>query len=104
MFKKKPKEVLSIKGQLTKIEIGKIVRLIFKDPRKSGFIDPTGSFGLRFDADDLETRQITGAILLKKNLNGLIIVEIGCFKMFNGQRRERVYTLMAEEIETIEVV
>lgn len=104
MFKKKPKKIVSIKEQLSKADIGNTVRLKFRDPKKAGFIDPTGSLSLRFDADDLETRQITGTILLKKNLDGLIIIEIGCFKMSNGQRRERVYTLMAEEIETIEVV
>lgn len=104
MFKKKPKKVSSIKEQLFKADIGNTVRLKFKDPKKAGFIDPTGSLSLRFDADDLETRQITGTILLKKSLNGLILIEVGCFKVRNGQRRERVYTLLAEEIETIEVI
>lgn len=104
IFKKKPKKSVSIKEQLSKADIGNMVRLKFKDPKKAGFIDPSGSMSLRFDADDLETRQITGTVLLKKNLNGLVIIEVGCFKMTSGQRRERVYTLMAEEIETIEVV
>jgi len=104
IFGKKPKKVSSIKEQLSKTQIGSTVRLKFRDPRKTGLIDPSNSLSLRYDDDDLESRQIIGTILVMRNLNGLIFIEIGCFKMRNGQRRERVYTLMAEEIETIDVV
>lgn len=95
---------MSIKEQLAKADIGNTVKLKFKDPKKSGFVDPSGLMSLRFDADDLETRQLIGTVLVKKNLNGLVLIEVGCFKVRNGERRERVYTLLAEEIETIEVV
>ena len=103
IFSKKKPEI-SLKEQLSKAVVGSMVRLRFRDPKKTGFIDPSGSMSLRFDEDDLETRQITGTVLLKKNLNGLMIIEVGCFKVFNGQRRERVYTLLAEEIENFDVV
>lgn len=103
-FKRKPAKTISVREQLSSLQIGSTARLKFRDPKKSGFIDPSGSMSLRFDEDDLVSRQLVGTVLLKKNLNGLLLLEIGCFKVRNGERRERVYTLLAEEIETIEVV
>jgi len=84
--------------------IGIVLKLKFKDPRKLGFIDPSGSLTRRYDPEDLEKRILIGTLLTKRVANGIFFLEIGCFKMRNGMRVERTYTLMLEEIEHVEEV
>ena len=86
------------------VPIGIVLKLKFKDPRKNGYIDPSGSLTRRYDPEDLEKRILIGTLLTKRVVNGILFLEIGCFKMRNGMRVERTYTLMVEEIEHIEEV
>ena len=84
--------------------IGITLKIKFKDPRKLGFIDPSGSLTRRYDPEDLEKRILIGTLLTKRVVNEILFLEIGCFKMRNGMRVERTYTIMLEEIEHIEEV
>ena len=104
LFKKKVKKPLGIVEQINNILIGQTIKLKFRDPNMLGLTSYNSSLSLRYDDDDLDTRLVVGTLLLKKNLNGLTLIEVGCFKMRNGQRRERVYTFLAEEIETIDIL
>ena len=84
--------------------IGITLKIKFKDPRKIGVIDPSSTLTRRYDSEDLEKRTLIGTLLTKRVVNGILFLEIGCFKMRNGMRVERTYTLMVEEIEHVEEV
>jgi len=99
--KEKEKTVLDI---VQDAPIGITLKVKFKDPRKLGLIDPSGGLTRRYDNEDLDKRILIGTLLIKKNINGMLFLEIGCFKMRNGMRVERTYTLMVEEIEHIEEI
>lgn len=94
----------SIEKTISDIEIGQSLKLKFKDPRKLGLIDPSGALTRRYDPEDLDNRILIGTLLTKRSINGILFIEIGCFKMRNGMRVERTYTLMVEEIEHIEEI
>ncbi len=104
IFSKSKSESKSIEDIVKEAPIGITLKLKFKDPRKLGLIDPSGSLTKRYDPEDLEKRTIIGTLLTKKVLNGILFLELGCFKMRNGMRVERTYTLMLEEIEHVEEV
>lgn len=99
--KEKEKPILDI---IQEAPIGITLKLKFKDPRKLGLIDPSGSLTRRYDNEDLDKRILIGTLLTKKYINGMLFLEIGCFKMRNGMRVERTYTLMVEEIEHVEEI
>lgn len=104
LFSRKKKQEKSVFDIVQSISIGSSVKLKFKDPRNLGLIDPSNSLTLRYDPEDLIKKIIIGTLLTKKNINGMLFLEFGCFKMRNGMRVERTYTLMLEEIEHIEEV
>lgn len=104
IFSRKKGEEKSVYDLIQEAPIGITLKLKFKDPRKNGFIDPSGSLTRRYDPEDLEKRILIGTLLTKRVANGIIFLEIGCFKMRNEMRVERTYTLMLEEIEHIEEV
>jgi hypothetical protein len=99
--KEKEKTILEI---VQDAPIGITLKLKFKDPRKLGLIDPSGALTKRYDPEDLDKRVLIGTLLTKRVANGIFFIEIGCFKMRNGMRVERTYTLMVEEIEQVEEV
>jgi hypothetical protein len=104
IFSKKRGEEKSAYDLIQEAPIGITLKLKFKDPRKNGLIDPSGSLTKRYDPEDLEKRTLIGTLLTKRVVNGIFFLEIGCFKMRNGMRVERTYTLMVEEIEHVEEV
>lgn len=104
LFSRKKEKEKTIIELVQEAPIGITLKLKFKDPRKLGFIDPSGSLTRRYDPEDLEKRILIGTLLTKRVVNGILFLEIGCFKMRNGMRVERTYTLMVEEIEHIEEV
>lgn len=104
IFSRKKEKEKTIIEMVQEAPIGITLKLKFKDPRKLGFIDPSGSLTRRYDPEDLEKRILIGTLLTKRVVNGILFLEIGCFKMRNGMRVERTYTLMVEEIEHIEEV
>ncbi len=99
--KEKEKTILEI---VQDAPIGITLKLKFKDPRKLGLIDPSGALTKRYDPEDMDKRVLIGTLLTKRAVNGIFFIEIGCFKMRNGMRVERTYTLMVEEIEQVEEV
>jgi len=99
--KEKEKNILEI---VQDAPIGITLKLKFKDPRKLGLIDPSSALTKRYDLEDLDKRVLIGTLLTKRVANGIFFIEIGCFKMRNGMRVERIYTLMVEEIEQVEEV
>lgn len=100
---KKP-ESKSAEQIVVEAPIGIYLKVKFKDPRKLGLIDPSGKLTRRYDPEDLEKRILIGTLLTKRVANGILFLEIGCFKMRNGMRVERTYTLMLEEIEHVEEI
>lgn len=104
LFSRKKEKEKTIIELVQDAPIGITLKLKFKDPRKLGLIDPSGSLTRRYDPEDLEKRILIGTLLTKRVVNGILFLEIGCFKMRNGMRVERTYTLMVEEIEHIEEV
>lgn len=104
LFSRKKEKEKTIIELVQDAPIGITLKLKFKDPRKLGLIDPSGKLTKRYDPEDLEKRILIGTLLTKRVVNGILFLEIGCFKMRNGMRVERTYTLMVEEIEHIEEV
>ena len=104
IFSRKKGEEKSVYDLIQEAPIGITLKLKFKDPRKNGFIDPSGSLTRRYDPEDLEKRILIGTLLTKRVVNGILFLEIGCFKIRNGMRVERTYTLMLEEIEHVEII
>lgn len=104
LFSRKKKQQKPIFDILQEMPIGTSIKLKFKDPRNLGLIDPSGALNRRYDPEDLEKRIIVGTLLTKKIMNGIFFLEVGCFKMRNGMRVERTYTLLLEEIEKIDIV
>jgi hypothetical protein len=104
IFGKSKSEPKSLEDIVNEAPIGITVKLTFKDPRKVGLIYPPGEITRRYDPEDLEKRIIIGTLLTKRFVNGILFLEIGCFKMRNGMRIERTYTLMFEEIEKVELL
>jgi hypothetical protein len=104
LFFKEKKKTITISEKLNNISIGQVLRIKFKDPRKLGLIDPSSSLTKRYDLEDLEKRVLIGTLLTKRVVNEIFFLELGCFKMRNGMRVERTYTLMLEEIEHVEEV
>lgn len=104
LFSRKKKQEKSTFDIYQETLVGSSIRLIFKDPRKLGLIDPSGALSRRYDPEDLDKRIIIGTLLTKKNINGIFFVEIGCFKMRNGMRIERTYTFLLEEVEKLEII
>lgn len=96
--KKKQQYFVDIK----EIDLGTNVRIYFKDPRKIGIIN--NDVILRYDPDDIEKKYITGTLTNRKHIRDMIFIEVGTFKFFNGQRKERLYTLMNDEIEKVEIL
>lgn len=104
LFSRKKEKEKTIIEIVQEAPIGITLKLKFKDPRKIGLIDPSGSLTRRYDPEDLEKRTLIGTLLTKRVVNGILFLEIGCFKMRNRMRVERTYTLMVEEIEHIQEV
>lgn len=100
----KKSESKSVEQIVVEAPIGISVKINFKDPRKLGLVDPSGSLTRRYDPEDLEKRLLIGTLLTKRVANGILFLEIGCFKMRNAVRVERTYTLMLEEIEKIDIL
>lgn len=98
IFFREKKPVIDVKN----IELGTHVRIHFKDPRYIGLIN--ADMTMRYDPDDIQKKYITGTLTSRKNVRDIIFIEVGAFKYSNGQRRERIYTLMNDEIEKIEVI
>jgi len=92
------------KKGLKDLSVGDYISLRFKDPRKLGLIDPSNSLTKRYDPEDLETRLLIGVISRIFQSSGLTFFELGVIKMVNGQRKERIYTLMEDDIEEIKVL
>ena len=104
IFSRKKQQEKSILDIVQDAPIGITLKLKFKDPRKLGLIDPSGALTRRYDNEDLDKRILIGTLLTKKYINGMLFIELGCFKMRNGMRVERSYTLMLEEIEHVEEI
>jgi len=104
LFSRKKEKETPIAEIVQNAPIGITLKIKFKDPRKLGLIDPSGSLTRRYDPEDMEKRILIGTLLTKRIVNGIFFLEIGCFKMRNGMRVERTYTLMLEEIEQIEEI
>ena len=104
IFSRKKEPEKTVSDIVHEAPIGLTLKLKFKDPRKLGLIDPSGALTKRYDPEDLEKRIIIGTLLTKRVVNGILFLELGCFKMRNGMRVERAYTLMLEEIEHVEEV
>ena len=104
IFSRKKEPEKTVTDIVHEAPIGITLKLKFKDPRKLGLIDPSGALTRRYDPEDLEKRIIIGTLLTKRVVNGILFLELGCFKMRNGMRVERTYTLMLEEIEHVEEV
>lgn len=104
ILSKSKSEFKSIEDIINDAPIGITLKIKFKDPRKMGLIDPSAALTKRYDPEDLERRVLIGTLLTKKVFNSILFLEIGCFKMRNGMRVERTYTLMLEEIEHVEEV
>lgn len=104
IFGKSENESRSITDIISAAPIGVTIKLKFKDPRKLGLVDPSNSLTKRYDLEDLEKRILIGTLLTKRVVNEIFFLELGCFKMRNGMRVERIYTLMLEEIEHVEEV
>ncbi len=100
VFKKKKKEEKHI--DIRNIELGTHLRLYIKDPRTIGIIN--ADMSLRYDPDDIQKKQITGTLTNRKNVRDIIFLELGTYKFINGERRERLYTLMSEEIDKVEIL
>lgn len=100
IFKKQKKQEQQI--DVKDIELGTHLRLYFKDPRSIGIIN--SDMTLRYDPDDIQKKFITGALTNRKNVRDIIFLELATYKYLNGERRERVYTLLNEEIEKIEIL
>ncbi|NBP56189.1 hypothetical protein EBU71_06590 [bacterium] len=101
---RKKSDSKSIEQTISDMSIGQSLKLKFKDPRRLGLIDPSGTLTRRYDPEDLINRVLIGTLLTKKVVNNIVFIEIGCFKMRNGMRVERTYTLMLEEIEHLEEI
>ena len=86
------------------IPLGSYVSLTFIHPSKLGVIDPSGIITKRYDPEDLETCKLTGALTNRFPVENFVFVELSSFKMKNGSKRERIYTLMLDEIAEIKVV
>lgn len=84
------------------IELGTHVRFYIRDPKIFGIINANMSY--RYDPDDLEKKYITGTLTNRICVRDLTFLEVGTYKHVAGERRERVYTLLAEEIEKIEIL
>lgn len=104
IFSRKKEKQKSINDIVQQYCIGTTLKIKFIDPRKLGLIDPSGGLTRRYDPEDLDKRIIIGTLLTKRSANGILFLEIGCFKMRNGMRVERTYTLMVEEIEHVEEI
>lgn len=92
------------KRDLNSLQVGDFVDLIFRDPRKMGLVDPSNQLTKRYDPEDLGTRVLVGTITNLFVQNGMRFFELGTVKVVQGQRRERVYTLMEDDIEQIKVL
>jgi hypothetical protein len=101
---KKKQDTSSIEDTFKTISPGTVIKLKFKDPKKLGLYMPSGDITRRYDPEDLYKRILIGTLLTKRVVNGILFLELGCFKMRNGMRVERTYTLMVEEIEHVEEV
>jgi len=101
---KKKQNTVSVEDSFKAISPGTFIKLKFKDPRKLGLYMPSGEITRRYDPEDLDKKILIGTLLTKRNVNEIIFLEIGCFKMRNGMRVERTYTLMLEEIEHVEEI
>lgn len=97
VFKKKTKVV-----DLKDIELGSHVRFYIRDPKAFGIVNVNQSY--RYDPDDLEKKYITGTLTNRICVRDLMFLEVGTYKHISGERRERVYTVLSEEIEKIEIL
>ena len=104
LFNKEKEKIKSNFDLIKEIPIGIVIKINFKDPRTIGIIDPSSKLTRRYDEEDLKNRILIGTVLTKKLMNDMLFIELGCFKIRNGMRVERTYTLMVEEIEHIEII
>lgn len=89
---------------LAKAQPGFIVKIKFVHPRNFGVIDPSGRLTRRFDPEDLDTCQFAGTLLRTRVDHGITLLEIATHKMVNGERRERIYTIMLDEIKELRIL
>lgn len=99
-----PSKQFSKKKGLKDLSVGDYISLRFRDPRKLGLVDPSNSLTKRYDPEDLDTRILIGVISRLFETNGLRFFELGVTKVVKGQRKERIYTLMEDDIEEIRVL
>lgn len=104
VFSRKKNKEKNVVETIHEAPIGITLKIKFKDPRNLGLIDPSEKLTRRYDPEDLEKRILIGTLLTKRVVNGILFLELGCFKIRNGMRVERTYTLMVEEIEHVEEI
>jgi len=104
LFSSKRKQTKTPKDILAAINPGEIIAVQFKDPRTIGIVDPSGQLSKRFDPEDLIEKKLSGTLTNIRDVHGMTLIELTCNKMTGGARRERIYTLMLDELTEIRVL
>jgi len=94
-----------IANEVKNCQVGSIIQIKFIDPANIGLSDPSNQLSKRFDVEDLVKRIILGTLIAKKNMLGIDFIEISSTKINPVYGKyERVYTIMADEIEEFKVL
>lgn len=104
-LRKKRASKKTLAEEIENIPLGEVVSLVFRDPRTMGVRDPSNRLTRRYDPEDLDTRKLTGVLTNKQVINGVMLLELAVNKITRDKgKRERLYTLMIDEIEHIKVL